>query len=398
MMRTCLGSLAVTLAAATSATAQVAPDEVIRFSRSSISEGIQLLNRTTGVYRSLTNVPASVDADIDCGTIDPATGDLIVGDTTGEIVRLTLLGAGVTSGPVISTGLMTGASAVALDADGNVFVCAPQEIYRFDRASSAATHWDSFAYGGNEFNAMTIDPATNRMWAVTFGGLNNGIVEWDLSAGPGAGTQIVNFDLLNIVAGSPSGVSFDGDHTLYISDFTDRLFKFDLLAGLESLVPNSPTSFIMNGCWVDKQSGNIVTVDNGGGGFPPDGVFATAPAGGTTSFAQLEDGTPSAVAINDFRDLTTAYPATAVVSADFQLELAAHADAGNTAAIFITEIDGIPMSLLLGYGTANSGGLFKIQVPITGGTISPNHAIKYRGVRRSAGIIWGSVASQILIP
>ena len=169
-------------------------------------------------------------------------------------------------------------------------------------------------------------------------------------------------------------------------------------SGVESLVPNPPTSFIMNGCWFDKQSGNIVSIDNGGGFFPPDGVFETLPGGGTTSHAQLEDGTPTAVAINDFRDITTVYPATAVMSADFLLELATHGDPGETAAIFIQEIDGQPFSLLLGYGVVNSGGLFKLQVPITGGTITPNHIIKYQGVRRSGGLVWGSVATQLLVP
>lgn len=391
--------LAALALAATSAPvlAQIAPGESVEFSIGTGATGIDIIDAAgSGALTAITGfLPTSREANT--GVIDPVTGDVwVVGLTnpaTAVVHRYSITGSVVTTETAVVAGI-TGSfdlSAIALDQDGNPFVCNKAGIWKINRHSFAVTNWAGLSPVGSR-NAMTIDRATNTLWTGSFNGISSQgseIREFDLNAGPSNGTQI--FDA--VAGGMPSrasGLTHDRNGTLYVGCW-DGLYGFDTNTGIATLVP---VNAVMNPVLGISNEFNNIDYDSihgtlhTAGGVVGDAAYhAIDPISGASTLLNTDhyctiDFTTgefcftadvmTGVSVNDYLHTTQVFPRQASASTGFRLEIAAQGMPGDFAAIAVVELNGIALGsplVLGGYGTCGLGGNFVYTSNIPSGSV-----------------------------
>lgn len=354
--------------------------------------GADLVDLDTGQSTQVSGLSAA-GSNVNGGTLDPITGDLILGGidaSDGELRRVRLAGSAVASETVLASTGGGGLSAVDVDANGDYFTCDLARIYRVGRHSGAVTVWDATVYDGL-FNGLCIDVETNTMWVVTFGdvGQKSVLIEYDLSAGPGPGTVLAGFGGGTGLPSGLTGVDDDGSGNLYLSTFGydpvgSTVLRYDGGLGTVSQVP-MPLTTPMNDVRYDRRNGDLHLTS---GIFPE--WLTLDPGTGildqVTSSSSVEIATN--LALNDFLDRTDVFPRRPSVSQPFLFEAAMHGEAAQVAAIFVTGVDGSPIQpILLGSGVTDSGGFFSLSIPIAAASLPAGVSYAFTGIRIDGGAV-----------
>jgi len=243
------------------------------------------------------------------GAIDPTNGDLLVGDCDvsaagGRLIRMSLSGTTISNQTVVTdTGTGLCLTGIAFDQSADIFIADSSSLWKVDRFTNARTLWDTNSYSG-VFNAMTIDPLTNRLWLGTYGiGVpGKQIIEYDLSTGPGPGTVIANFPSTGF--DGLHSLAFDGGGTIYCASIQpNTVFAFDLTSGTATPTAGAPNlsvnalffdsltsllhmgtvdvvpAFTRNSVW------NVLDLSTGTSSLVEEGYFCSSACPGVTSLA-----------------------------------------------------------------------------------------------------------------
>lgn len=388
-----------------SASAQVAPGESAYFFIQTPGSGIEIVDNQLDLpVTPVTKVEfASAGGFFYKGEIDPATGDIWAtgsGPDRWKVFRMTVTGSELSaasmladlSGFPMGPGGHAGLADLALDIDGNVFVCETNNIWRVDRNSGAVTLWASGLEG--VVNALTIDRATNTMWSASFShalitsNLLTELRTFDIDAGPSMGSLLLDLTPSLLPGGIPQGVNalaHDGAGTLYVGnveglysvDTTTTAWQEIVLTGisssLSSLEFDTTTGLLHTGggsnkpfySVIDPATG-IATVIN----KDHECIFFADPADPLCFSADIGSG----IALNNFTHTTQVLPHTASNSAGYELEISANGKPGDFAVIAFVEAVGIPLAspVILGtYGICDIGGRHQFSASVPGNFLSP---------------------------
>jgi len=391
------------------AIAQVPVDQAVRFTTDTVFEanpfGIDVVDAVTGTLSAVTGLSGK-SASPSCGVLDPASGALwTAGSTTvpfepGSVFRVALAGTAATA---VEHALM-GATVTAIDIDGSgdLFVAEVTRIVRVDRETGAQTTWDSLPIGGNElYNALTIDPDGERMWAATASFSSSGptrLLQYDLTAGPSAGAQI---DTLTPLSTTATGVAYDGMDNLYLTagvGSASGLLRHDLAGGSTTAI-GALAGTTLNGVRYHRREQRLHMV---GGVADQYFLYEPGTAQLTNLGAQVIDA-PADVAVNDWLDRTTAFPRRVSAAAPFTLEATAHAFAGEPAGVALTKIDGVPLSqpVIVGGGAADAGGFVATVTAVPAGLLPAGSVLTLQSARLDGAtgqVVFGDEATVEYVP
>jgi hypothetical protein len=363
-----------------------------------------VVDPSTGAAQAVTGLTA-IEKEANCGVLDPASGALWTGSALSvgpaSVRRITL--AGLAAASVVEHLTVSDTiQAVELDGNGDLFVAQPDRVLRVDRNSGAVTTWHTLPPGDEIFNALTIDPDTDRMWTATFndfGAAPARLFEYDLLAGPAAPTTLAD---LSAIAPTATGAAFDGGHRLYVSagtSSTSGLTEHDLSSGVTTAVP-ALGGTVINGLRYHRHEDRLHMV----GGPSNDDYFVYTPSTGqlVTLSTDVID-TPADIAINDWTDRATAYPKRPSAAAAFVLEATAHAAAGELAGVAVTKVNGVALGtpVILGAGFADAGGFVATLTPVPAGLLPQGTALTLQCARVEGGtglIVLGSEAPVTFQP
>ena len=375
------------------AVAQIPVDHGIRFSYTNI--GTESIDIAAGTATELAGGPGFSDA-INCGVIDPVTGHLWAGGvqfSAGRLWKGTLSGLSIASWDIFSDlpGNLS-SRGIDLDWNGDLFVCEDNTIYQVDRDTGVSTTWDTNTYSLGIFNTLCIVQETNTMYVGCWNdgslGGSAGILEYDLSAGPGPGTLVADFPALGL-DGQISGMD-DGFGVIYVTTFEasvgQSVVLFDPTSGTAFAAPGAPVGNPLYGVYIDRKTALAHLVELGTTADPYYTLDITTGTLTTVVSTAVAGQIPSDVGVNDFTDRTEVFPQRPSASGDFTLEAAAHGFPGDIAGVAVVAINGAPVNpIVLGASVCDSGGFASFAAPVLGSTVTPGDQYSILSARIDTG-------------
>ena len=397
----CAASLAL------SSSAQIPVDHAARFAGGGV--GVEDIDVSTGTVTELPGGPGFANS-VNCAVIDPVTGNLWGGGlnfSDGRVWKGTLSGLSIAAWDVFSD--LPGGNAgtgIDLDWNGDIFICENDTLYKVDRVTGSFSTWDTNTYGMGNFNALTIAQDTNTMYVGTWddGTLGTaGVIEYDLSTGPGSGTVVADFPAMGF-DGRINGMD-DIFGVLYVATSEDTLGQsliiLDPVSGFAFTATGAPTGNAVNGVRVDRKTGLVHMADLG---TSMDNYWTLEVGSGTLKLiatTAVAGQLISDLDINDFTDRTEVFPQRPSASAAFTLETAAHGEAGKFAGTAIVAFNGVPLAvpIVLGFVVCDSGGFATINVPVAAGTLSSGDMVTLSSARFVSGsLVLGTSVDVVFGP
>lgn len=373
-------ALAILVAAPSS---QVPPGDAALFrDLFSSNDPLQVLAVGTGQVSSVTVSPAPQSTG--SGAIDPATGLLFSAsllDYHAWSYELDGLGSATASvfGELPVPGALT---SVALDRNGDLYGLANDgQLFRFERSSGDATLLADLPVHDTAW--IEIDPEGHRMWMVTHQiATDFYLYELDL-ADPAREPTL----LLQMPSGILGGLAYDASRdVLYLCTATSnsQLMRYDLEEAqlvfyAQDTLPVGP-AFSLD----YDRSRDLVHLLGGEFGAPAK-YYTFDPRTLDLELVSEDAGAGYAlIRVNDFLDSTTVFPLRPQAGVGFTLEVAAHGEVGEFAAVFAVSINGSPISpLLLATGTCDAGGISGASHSIGPDVLSAGDTVGFVAARLS---------------
>ena len=411
-----VSALIALVAVAPLAGAQIPPDHGVMINSNGVPPDVVDVFGG-GTITTLTGMSGSVNSTAS-GFLDPVTGELWLGGcdsfAAGKIHRVTLSGLAASSSTEVADAGSLVINGMDYDRNGDVYACDNNTVHKIDRATGALSTWDTNTYAFGDFNALSIDQEANKMFVGTSSAYvaSSGVIEYDLSAGPGPGVIIADIQAQGF-DGRLNGMD-DAFGLLYITTFEDTLGQsviiLDVASGYAFAAPGAPIAQV-NGVRFDRKNLLAHIVEG-------DGVCAVS-IGLFEDYLTLDIGTSTVttipglttapergvhdVALNDFLDRTEVFPQRPSASAAFTLEAAAHGLPGKVAGTAVTAINGTPLlsPILLGAGICDSGGFLTSSVPVGAGLLSAGDTLQITSLRfigGGAGLVIAPSVDVIFVP